>query len=66
MLGKVAFGTAYLAAAAQTASATDGIDIDAEAPRRLEYFRTEREAAAATGWREYDFGVFAWQWIRAC
>ena len=54
MLGELACGDHYLATTADTASATDGVDVDPELARRLQERRTEREPPALAGGQEYD------------
>ena len=58
MLREFSFGTANLAAATKTATATDRIYVNAEAARRIEHGRTVRECAALARRREYDFCLF--------
>ena len=48
MFGKRAFGTDNLAAAAETATATDRINIHTQYPRCVEQRRVDRETAAPT------------------
>ena len=54
MLGKRALSTDYLAATAQTATATDRINIHAQYPRCMEQRRVDRKTAAPTrGGKDY-------------
>ena len=48
MLGKRAFGTNNLAAAAETATATDRINIHTQYPRCVKQRRVDRKTAAPT------------------
>lgn len=54
VFGKRAFGTDNLAAAAETATATDRINIHTQYPRRMEQRRIDRKTAAPTrGGKDY-------------
>ena len=56
-LGELALADLDLAAPADAAAAADRIDVDAEAARRLEQRRAQREAAALARGHEDDEGV---------
>ena len=61
MFCKLAFGTDDLAATAKTATATNGINVDAKAARSIQYRRAVPECATPARGREYDFCVFVVQ-----
>ena len=57
MLGEFAGSDINLAAAAQRTATTDGIDIDAKGPCRLQHSCTGRDMALPSGWRKDDLDV---------
>ena len=60
MFGKRAFGTNNLAATAETATATDRINIHPQYPGRMEQRRVDRKAAAASGGGKYNLDHLLW------
>ncbi len=59
MFGEFALSAVHLAAATQSPAAAYRIDVDAEASRRLQYGRAEREVAAPAGRQENNFGFLS-------
>ena len=57
VLGEFAGSDINLAAAAQRTATTDGIDIDAKGPCRLQHSCTGRDMALPSGWRKDDLDV---------